>query len=117
MSSLSSDRWQRLPQSVRNSLEILVENSYVQKLILFGSRAVGDNDERSDFDIAISAPTITKADFTHIRDAIGHARTLFIISVTVLEFMPPKLRLRVLEQGETLYERLNRAGFAGGSKP
>ena len=94
-----------LPESARASLELLLRIPEIERLILFGSRAVGDNDDRSDFDVAISAPTLERGALSGIRDMIDQSRTLYHISVSVLEFMPPALQARVLRQGITLYER------------
>jgi predicted nucleotidyltransferase len=94
-----------LPESVRATLELLVFLPDVRTIILFGSRAVGDHDERSDFDVAISAPTLTRTEFSKMRDAITHSRTLYKISVSLLETMPERLRARVTSQGLTVYER------------
>jgi hypothetical protein len=55
--------------------------------------------------VAISAPTLERGALSGIRDMIDQSRTLYHISVSVLEFMPPALQARVLRQGITLYER------------
>jgi predicted nucleotidyltransferase len=94
-----------LPDSVRATLQLLVFVPEVRAIILFGSRAVGDHDEKSDFDIAVSAPALARRDFSKLRDAIAHSRTLYKISVSLLETMPERLRARVTSQGLTVYER------------
>jgi predicted nucleotidyltransferase len=45
---------QNIPESVWTHLEKLAEHPRIEKMILFGSRAFGDHEERSDVDIAIS---------------------------------------------------------------
>jgi predicted nucleotidyltransferase len=94
-----------LPDSVRTALELAVFVPEVRTIILFGSRAVGDHDEKSDFDIAISAPSLARNEFVKLRDAISHSRTLFKISLSLLEKMPERLRTRVTSQGLSIYER------------
>jgi predicted nucleotidyltransferase len=94
-----------LPESARASLQLLLEVREVQKVILFGSRAVGDHEERSDFDIAVSAPDLAPGPWLQLRDRMAHSRTLYRLSVTLLESMPDRLRDSVLLQGITLYER------------
>ena len=42
-----------LPQSVMNSISGLARQCNLDRVILFGSRARGDNRERSDIDLAI----------------------------------------------------------------
>ena len=93
------------PESVQAASQPLVFVLEVRTVILFGSRAVGDHDEKSDFDIAISAPSLARSELTKLRDTIGHARTLYKISVSLLEMMPERLRARVTSQGITVYER------------
>ena len=97
-------RRRHLPESVVRTLELLIAAPEVTGVILFGSRAVGDHDDRSDFDIAVSAPTLSRAGLARLRDCIGQSRTLFKISISVLEQMPFQLRDRVISQGVRLYE-------------
>jgi predicted nucleotidyltransferase len=94
-----------LPESVRTTLQLLIFVPEVHSIILFGSRAVGDHNDKSDFDLAISAPSLTKNKFSMLRDAISHSRTLYKISLSLLDKMPEKLRERVTSQGYTIYER------------
>jgi uncharacterized protein len=99
-----------LPETARASLQLLLEVREVQRVVLFGSRAVGDHDERSDFDIAVSAPDLAPDRWSQLRDSVAHARTLYRLSVTLLESMPERLRDSVLSQGITLYERSETQG-------
>lgn len=94
-----------IPPSIRLVLSLIERVPEVEQIILFGSRAVGDHDERSDFDIAISAPGLSKLDLARLRHEVAHAETLYKISVTPLETMPKKLATRVLSQGIIIYER------------
>jgi predicted nucleotidyltransferase len=82
----------------------------VERLILFGSRALGDHDERSDLDVAVSAPDLDRAGLAALRDKLNRFRTLYKISLTPIESMPPRLRDRVLAQGVVLYERQEAEG-------
>lgn len=99
-----------LPESVIGPLELLTSVPEVTSIILFGSRAVGDHEDRSDVDIAISAPTLSRTNLVQLRDVIGQSRTLFKISISVLEHMPPNLKDRVISQGVYLYERAQTEG-------
>jgi uncharacterized protein len=94
-----------LPASVQAALQLAVFVPEVRTIILFGSRAVGDHDEKSDFDIAISAPRLARNEFIKLRDAVAHSRTLFKISLSLLEKMPERLQNRVTSQGLKIYER------------
>jgi predicted nucleotidyltransferase len=94
-----------LPESARTGLQVLVDVREVEKIVLFGSRAVGDHEERSDFDVAVFAPGLSRSDWSKLRDRVAHSRTLYRLTVTLLEAMPERLRDSVLTQGVTLYER------------
>jgi uncharacterized protein len=93
------------PPTVRAALEPVFSDERVRKIILFGSRAIGDHDERSDFDLAISAPTIDRRGLVGFWDHIETSSTLFCISISLLENMPNALRDRVLSTGVIVYER------------
>ena len=95
----------RIPDSAGAALDLIKAVPAVRRIVLFGSRAMGDEDERSDIDLAISAPGLDAPDVARLRDAVSTTRTLFKISVTRIEDMPPSLRSRVLAQGRTLHER------------
>jgi predicted nucleotidyltransferase len=93
------------PKSVREVFRDLALFPQVHAIVLFGSRAVGDNDDKSDFDVAISAPEIDTLMFARIRDRVAHARTLHRVMVSRLDTMPHSLRSRVMAQGVLVYER------------
>lgn len=94
-----------VPESAGAALRCLASCPKVERIILFGSRAVGDHDLRSDIDLAIAAPELTKREMTFLRDKILKSRTLFKIAVTQLEGMPTSLQNSVLKQGVVIYER------------
>lgn len=94
-----------IPESAAAALHHLIESPRVVLVLLFGSRAVGDQDERSDVDIAFSAPGLSKGDLALIRDKVELSASLYKISISQLERMPVKLRERVLEQGIIIYEQ------------
>ena len=80
----------------------------VRRIVVFGSWAVGDEEERSDIDLAISTPDLDRAAVATLRDAVASTRTLFKISVTRIEDRPTSLRPRVLAQGRTIFVRERR---------
>lgn len=94
-----------IPESAVQVIKMITQVFTVKRIILFGSRAMGDHDERSDIDIAISAPDLTRADLALLRDRVCRARTLYRIAISPLESMPQGLCARVIEQGVTIYER------------
>ena len=66
----------------------------VHCVLLFGSRARGDADERSGFDIAIDAPRLTRDQWVDILHAAEDLRET-----------DSKFRSRVMSEGVILYER------------
>jgi uncharacterized protein len=94
-----------IPKSAAAALRHLTESPKVVLVLLFGSRAVGDQDDRSDVDVAFSAPELSKGDLALIRDKIELSRSLYKISISHLERMPVELREHVLRQGVVLYEQ------------
>lgn len=60
----------RIPTAIRQFLiERAARITDIERVYLFGSRARGDSRERSDFDLAVEAPGISRATWT--RFAIG----------------------------------------------
>ena len=74
----------------------------IEKVILFGSRARGDNRERSDIDLAVSGGNIT--DFTFgIEDEVW---TLLMFDVVNLDRpVQPELLAEIDRDGVVLYEK------------
>lgn len=77
----------------------------VERVVLFGSRARGDEDVRSDIDLAIECPAASRQTWRAIREAVSDARTLLFIDLVRLEEAPEALRRNVLNDGVVLYER------------
>lgn len=94
-----------LPESALAVIERLSSLDDIETIIIYGSRALGDHDERSDIDVAIAGRTLDQATLARIRDEIDRSPTLYRISVADLATMPDPLRARVLSQGVTIYER------------
>jgi predicted nucleotidyltransferase len=96
-----------LPDSVRKFLLALSTEPSIEKIVLFGSRAVGDHDATSDVDVAIHAPRLTIPQFGRLRARAAYARTLYWVTLVHFERTPVMLRQRILEQGVILFERTN----------
>ena len=72
-------------------------------MILFGSRAFGDHDERSDIDLAVCGRLITREDWTEIRESAYNANSLYWINLVHFDRNPPKLQERILTTGIKIY--------------
>ena len=79
-----------LPQKVMDKIIELAKKHGVEKVILFGSRARGDNWERSDIDLAIS----------------GGDRVRFTLDVDEIEIVPTLLMFDVVDLDEPCNEEL-----------
>lgn len=99
-----------IPSTAQAFLAELAEHPAITSMILFGSRAFGDHDERSDVDVAICGPRITRSEWAKIRDAAYHARSLYWITVVHYDRNPPKLQERVTQTGIEIYVREKTAG-------
>jgi predicted nucleotidyltransferase len=77
----------------------------VERIILFGSRARGDAERRSDIDIAVSCPSADLRTWLDISRTAGEANTLLKIDLARLEDATPELRRRIELEGRVLYER------------
>lgn len=75
----------------------------VQKLMLFGSRARGDNTLKSDIDLAVQGGDV--AGFTD--DVNEKARTLLFFDVIDLNRpLPDAFRAEIMKDGKVLYEEI-----------
>lgn len=78
----------------------------IEKIVLFGSRARGDNKERSDIDLAIFAPNLDYYDFADFCEQLEEIETLLKFDVVQICFNTDRKLLENIEQeGVTLWER------------
>ena len=99
------ERHPNIPESAWQFLAELSCNDSVDALILFGSRAFGDHEERSDVDVAVCGATITRLQWAQFKDAAHVAPTLYWISLVHFDRNPISLRQRITETGVTVYVR------------
>lgn len=80
----------------------------INKIILFGSRARGDHEERSDIDLAIDAE-VSEYTWDQICSYIEEeAETLLPFDFIWLQHTSEALRKRINQEGIVLYERKSR---------
>ena len=78
----------------------------IEKLILFGSRARGDHNEKSDYDIAIFSSELDIYKETLLRLGIEDVKTLKKIDVVFIdEDTEKELLANIKEEGVILYEK------------
>ena len=91
-----------LPERAERDIISIAKRYGVQKVILFGSRARGDNGERSDIDLAVSGGEIGE-----FAEAVEEeAWTLLMFDVVNLDRkISPELQTEINRDGVVLYEK------------
>ena len=83
---------------------------FVQEILLYGSRAKGQNTERSDIDLAIVCPEANETDWQTVRDIIDHADTLLKIDCLRLDQLnDARLRDAIHTTKVVLFKRVKNA--------
>ena len=77
----------------------------VDRIILFGSRARGDNVARADIDLAILCPGATPQEWQQLLDIIDNADTLLKIDCLRLEQANQRLQESIAKEGVVLYAK------------
>jgi uncharacterized protein len=85
--------------------KIATTTSKVDKIILFGSRARGDYQKKSDIDLAIVAPNITTKEWLDLCDKINQLDTLLEIDIVNFADAGKDLQNKILQEGMVIYER------------
>ena len=88
-----------------NFINQLKDLSFVNKIIMFGSRACGDSHNRSDIDIAIECPQASDDDWRQVLDIVEKADTLLKIDCVRLDKASIDLKKHIKEEGVVIYER------------
>lgn len=81
---------------------------FVEKIILFGSRARGDHAKRADIDLAIGCSGATDKEWMEVQNIIDEADTLLKIDCVRLGKLPPNSELKnnIIREGIVLYEKV-----------
>ena len=92
-----------LAKPILESIISLAKQYHIQKVILFGSRARGDNWERSDIDLAVRGGDTTR----FALDVDEVIPTLLMFDVVDLDCpVQPELLDSIRKEGVTLYEKV-----------
>lgn len=92
---------ERVPAAVLQAIADFAERSGAQRVVLFGSRARGTNQERSDVDLAVSG-----GDFDGFYWAVMEQMpSLLSFDVVDLEEASEALREEIRRDGVVLYEK------------
>ena len=82
-------------------LEPFAVKHNLDKLILFGSRAQGCNDERSDIDLAVVGGNYTAFKY----DVNDNARTLLMFDIMDYDRVSPRLKGEIDTYGQLIYKK------------
>lgn len=103
----SGGAWRRMmDKKIQNQLvQIGLSTEKVKKIILFGSRAVWDNTDRSDIDLAIVAPEMSKEEWVLFAlDLEEELDTLLSLDIIKFEDASQPLKSEILKNGKLLYQ-------------
>lgn len=92
-----------LDKKVEDDIIGMAKKNAIKKVILFGSRARGDNSERSDIDLAVSGGNV----FDFYYDLEEKAWTLLMFDVINLDKgINKELQVEIDRDGVVLYEEI-----------
>lgn len=92
-----------LSLEIQNQIRKFAKDCFLDKVILFGSRARGTNRERSDIDLAVSGENVLR--FEELLEE--QADTLLSFDVVNLdEIVSDKLRTSIDREGQLLYAKV-----------
>ena len=85
----------------------LCELPFVEKIILFGSRARQTHRNRSDIDLAVQCPSATRDDWLKVVDIVEKADTLLKIDCVRLDDLSKSnlFRQQIEVDGQIIYEK------------
>jgi len=88
-----------------NFFNQLMAFDFIDEIWLFGSRARGDNKERSDIDLAIVCPRASDADWLKVVDIINNADTFLKIDCIRLDVskLTPEFYANILKDKKVIY--------------
>lgn len=88
-------------------LKKLEELPFIDEIWLYGSRARGDNQERSDIDLAILCPVATRENWHEVLEIIENADTLLKIDCVRFDQLneTTEIRKNILHDKVILYKR------------
>ncbi|WP_230192822.1 nucleotidyltransferase domain-containing protein [Paenibacillus sp. CECT 9249] len=81
------------------------EHRNVRRVFLFGSRAKGDADERSDIDLAVEAPEADEREWLEIMHQLEDFETLLAMDIIRLDEASSSLREVIYKEGQIVYEQ------------
>lgn len=94
----------KLPDFLDSLVQRVATVEAVERIILFGSWARGDNQPRSDIDLAILCPRATPQAWLEIKTLAESANTLYFVDIVRLDEAQEAFRKRILDEGIILWK-------------
>jgi predicted nucleotidyltransferase len=87
--------------------------AFVDRVVLFGSRARGDHHDRSDIDLAVFCVGASTDNWREVKNCLREGRIDTLLDVDCVRFddAPPALKERILEEGKVLYRNAHPEPF------
>lgn len=85
--------------------KILIKRLNPKKIILFGSRAKGNNYKNADFDFAVDKKRVSANEQREIMEEIEEVAGLYKVDVVYLSSVDREFKNIVLKTGKVIYER------------
>ncbi|MEN1968473.1 nucleotidyltransferase domain-containing protein [Lentibacillus sp. N15] len=93
-----------IEQRLIDQLYIMGKNNNIHKIILFGSRAIGDNIQKSDIDLAFVAPEMSEKEWAKFSDTLEEELdTLLLLDLIKFENASSELKHEIVKHGKVIY--------------
>lgn len=85
--------------------QVVVDGVKPKRIYLFGSRATGKSNERSDFDIAIEGSKASFREIRKVKEELDNVLGIYSFDLVELEKTTADFQNLVKDQGKIIYER------------
>ncbi|WP_211619578.1 nucleotidyltransferase domain-containing protein [Gracilibacillus kekensis] len=93
-------------EKLYNQIQNIAKHYFeIEKIVLFGSRAHNDHEDRSDIDLAVIAPKLTETNWFLFTEEIENLETLLKFDLIRWEHAPKELCFEIDKCNETIYLR------------
>jgi predicted nucleotidyltransferase len=96
----------RIPQDVADDLKAFFGRfELVEKVVVFGSRARGDNSLKSDIDLCVYAPEMTDEAFSRLKWELDELPIFHHMDIVRFEKINDALKAHVERDGKVLFRK------------
>ena len=94
----------KIPADIEKELkDFFAQYSFIDKVVVFGSRARGDNAKKSDIDICIYSLEMSDSEFRDLRYELNELPILYHIDIVHFEKINDELRENILKDGKLFF--------------